>query len=173
MIDLILDKEGDVYFSQPLGAPETDADRLEYMQNPATVVTFSDSGAHVSQIIDSSIQTHLLAHWTRQRKAFTLEQAVHMLTDVPAGYWGFHDRGLAREGYVGDLNVFDPDRIGPSMRTVAFDLPGGAMRLAQKATGFVATVVAGQITLRDGEETGARPGFLIRTGSLQSGEAPS
>jgi N-acyl-D-aspartate/D-glutamate deacylase len=136
------------------------------MRHPDTVMTFSDAGAHVSQIIDSSIQTHLLAYWTRQEKAFTLPEAVRMLTAVPAGYWGFHDRGMVREGYVADLNVFDPDRIGPSMPTIAEDLPGGAARLVQKATGLAATVVAGEVTLRDGQHTGALPGSLIRAGSL-------
>jgi N-acyl-D-aspartate/D-glutamate deacylase len=170
MIDLILDNNGNVFFVQPLGAPETDDERLDYMQRPHTVMTFSDSGAHVSQIIDSSIQTHLLGYWTRERKEFSLQRAVQMLSAVPAGYWGFHDRGFVREGYVADLNVFDPDRIGPSMPTVANDLPGGVKRLVQKATGFAATVVAGQVTLREGEHTGARPGSLIRSGTVATGK---
>src|SRR5207249_6510882 len=84
---------------------------LEMMRHPRAVVTFSDSGAHVSQIIDSSLQTHLLSHWVRAKHAFTLEQAVRMLTLVPATYWGFADRGLVREGFVADLIVFDPDTI--------------------------------------------------------------
>ena len=53
------------------------------MRHPRTVTTFSDSGAHVSQLMDSSLQTHLLYHWVR-RHAFTLEHAVRMLTLVPA-----------------------------------------------------------------------------------------
>ena len=81
-------------------------------------MTFSDSGAHVSQIMDSSIQTHLLAHWVRDRQAFTLEEAVRMITLAPATAWGFADRGLVREGLVADLNVFDPDtrRARPARR---------------------------------------------------------
>jgi N-acyl-D-aspartate/D-glutamate deacylase len=58
--------------------------------------------------------------------------------------------------------VFDPDRVGPAMPTVETDLPAGAKRLVQRATGFRATVVGGEIVLRDGEETGARPGRLLR-----------
>ena len=67
-----------------------------------------------------------------------------------------------REGFVADLNVFDPDTVGPELPTVQHDLPAGARRLVQKATGFRATVVGGEVVLDDGEHTGARPGQLLR-----------
>jgi N-acyl-D-amino-acid deacylase len=126
------------------------------------VMTFSDSGAHVSQILDCSIQTHLLAHWVRNRQAIALEEAIRMITLVPAMAWGFSDRGLLREGLVADVNVIDPARVGPEMPTLEYDLPGGARRLIQKASGFLATVVGGEVVLRSGEQTGARPGRLLR-----------
>ena len=132
------------------------------MKHPRTVMTFSDAGAHVSQISDVSIQTHLLAYWVREREAFTLEEAVRMITLVPATAWGFADRGLVREGFVADLNVFDPETVAPALPTVQHDLPAGARRLVQKATGFRATVVGGEVVLEDGEHTGALPGRLVR-----------
>jgi N-acyl-D-aspartate/D-glutamate deacylase len=161
MIDLALERDFDQFFFQPLGRYEPEG-LLQAMKHPRTVMTFSDSGAHVSQIADCSIQTHLLAHWVRARQAFTLEEAVRMLTLVPATAWHFSDRGLLREGLVADINVFDPDRVGPEMPTVDSDLPGGAKRLKQRAAGFLATVVAGEVVLRDGEHTGALPGALVR-----------
>ena len=85
-----------------------------------------------------------------------------MLTLAPATAWGFADRGLVREGFVADLNVFDPARVAPELPTVATDLPGGAKRLKQGARGFLATVVAGEVLLRDGEHTGALPGTVLR-----------
>ncbi len=48
---------------------------------------------------------------------------------------------------------------------MANDLPTGAERLMQTAEGYVATLVSGEIIQRDGEETGARPGTLIRSGA--------
>ncbi len=119
-------------------------------------------GAHVSQLSDCSIQTHLLAYWVRDRQDFTLEEAVRMLTLAPATAWGFHDRGLIKEGFVADLAVFDPDTVAPDMPTITTDLPGGAKRLSQRATGFLATVVGGDVFLRNGEHTGALSGQLIR-----------
>ena len=88
-------------------------------------MTFSDSGAHLSQIADASIHTHLLGYWVRDRQEFTLEEAVRMLTLAPAMAWGFADRGLLREGMVADLNVFDPERVGPAVPEVVRDLPAG------------------------------------------------
>jgi N-acyl-D-aspartate/D-glutamate deacylase len=150
-------------FLQPF-ANEDQEHVLELMRNPRTVVTFSDSGAHVSQIMDSSIPTHVLAHWTREREALTLEQAVRMLTFEPASAWGFADRGLLREGLAADLVVFDPARVAPRMPELVADLPGGCQRLLQRADGFAASVVAGRTILRNGEPTGAHPGRVLGTG---------
>ena len=134
MIELALQKDLKQFFCQP--AANEDQDHvLEMMRHPRSVVTFSDSGAHVSQIMDSSLQTHLLGHWVREREAMTLEEAVRQLTSIPASSWGMHDRGLLREGLNADLVVFDPDTIGPRMPEVVHDLPGGATRLKQVADG--------------------------------------
>jgi N-acyl-D-amino-acid deacylase len=161
MIDLALEKDLDLFFLQPV-ANENQDYALELMRHPRTVTTFSDSGAHVSQLMDSSLQTHLLSHWVRAKQAFTLEQAVRMLTLVPATLWGFADRGLVREGMAADLVVFDPDQIAAEMPEVVDDLPAGARRLVQRARGVAATVVNGEVLLRDGKHTGALPGQLLR-----------
>jgi N-acyl-D-amino-acid deacylase len=134
------------------------------MKHPRSVVTFSDSGAHVSQIMDSSLQTHLLSHWVREKQAFTLEEAVKLITNDTATQFGFHDRGLLREGLAADIVVFDPDTVGPRLPEVACDLPAGAKRLTQKCDGMHATIVNGQVLLRDNEPTGNLPGKLIRRG---------
>ncbi len=161
MIDLALERDLDRFFLQPIANEDQD-DALELIKHPRTVVTFSDSGAHVSQIMDASLQTHLLSHWVRAKQALTLEQAVRMLSFEPATHWGFADRGLVREGFAADLVVFDPDTIAPEMPDVVNDLPAGARRLVQKARGIAATVVNGEVVLRDGKHTGALPGRLLR-----------
>jgi N-acyl-D-aspartate/D-glutamate deacylase len=161
MIELALQKNLDLFFLQPIANEDQDF-ALELMRHPRTVTTFSDSGAHVSQLMDSSLQTHVLSHWVREKQAFTLEQAVRMLTLVPATYWGFADRGLIREGMAADLVVFDPDTVAPEMPEVVDDLPAGARRLTQKTRGIAATVVNGEVLLKDGKHTGALPGQLLR-----------
>jgi N-acyl-D-aspartate/D-glutamate deacylase len=161
MIDIALERDFDAFFFQPIANEDQDV-ALELMREKHAVVTFSDSGAHVSQLMDSSLQTHLLAHWVREKQAFTLEEAVRMLTLVPASYWGFADRGLIREGMAADLVVFDPDTIAAEMPEVVNDLPAGAKRLVQRCRGIAATVVNGETVLRDGKPTGALPGRLLR-----------
>jgi len=162
MIDLALETDFRALFIQPSLYPQSEEVLLEVLRHPRTVMTFSDSGAHLGQISDASIHTHLLGYWVRQRGEFTLEEAVRMLTLAPAMAWGFADRGLVREGMLADLNVFDPATVAPAVPEVVNDLPGGGTRLSQRSVGFRATVVAGQPTILDGEPTGATPGRLVR-----------
>jgi N-acyl-D-aspartate/D-glutamate deacylase len=160
-IDAALKKHLKQFFLQPL-ANENQDHALEMIKHPRSVVTFSDSGAHVSQIMDSSLQTHLLSHWVREKQAVTLEEAVRMLSFVPASHWGLTGRGLLREGWAADVVVFDPETVAPTLPELTYDLPAGARRLKQKATGFMASVVNGEVVLRNTEHTGALPGQLLR-----------
>ena len=161
MIDIALERDFDVFFRQPL-ANENQEHVLEMMKHPRSVVTFSDSGAHVAQIMDSSLQTHLLSYWVREREAFTLEQAVRLITHDTASAWGFYDRGLVREGLNADLVIFDPDTIHQNMPELVHDLPAGAARLKQTARGIHTTIVNGQLLLQENEPSGQLPGHLIR-----------
>jgi N-acyl-D-aspartate/D-glutamate deacylase len=161
MIDLSLEHDFDIFFRQPI-ANENQDYVLEMMQHPHSLVTFSDSGAHVSQIMDSSLQTHLLSYWVRDRQAFTLEQAVREITSKTADMWGLHDRGRIAEGKAADLVIFDPDTVAPRMPTVEHDLPAGARRLKQTADGILHTVVNGEVVLTNNEYSGATPGKLLR-----------
>ena len=164
-LELALEKDLDRFFLQSFANENQDA-VLEMMRHPRTVVTFSDSGAHVTQIMDASIQTHVLSHWVRDREALTLEEAVRMLSFEPASAWGFADRGLLREGYAADLLVFDPAQVGPRMPEVVRDLPGGAKRLRQESQGIAAAIVNGRVALRDGQPTGEHAGVVLRPGAV-------
>ena len=164
IIDLAIETNLKQLFVQPL-VWQDDAIMVPMLRHPATAMTFSDSGAHVSQIVDCSIQTFLLSSLVRERQVFTLEEAVNMITLRPAAHWHLGDRGLLREGMAADINIFDADKIGPELPVVADDLPGGSRRYVQKATGFDATIVNGSVLLRNGEETGERPGRLLRNRS--------
>jgi N-acyl-D-aspartate/D-glutamate deacylase len=162
LIDLSLEADFDQYFTQPFANQNHDAIE-EILRHPHTVIAQSDSGAHVSQIMDSSIPTYFLAHWVREQKRFTWEEGISMLTSRPAAEFGLTGRGLLREGSVADLVVFDPDAIGPKLPSAQSDLPAGGTRLVQEATGIRASVVSGQVLLDNGVFTSARPGQLIRS----------
>ena len=167
MIEIALDTDFAQNFLQPI-ANEYPENVLALMKHPRTLTTFSDAGAHVSQISDCSIATHLLGHWVRREQKVGLEEAVHWLTGRPATAFGFEKRGNVKEGYAADLVVFDPKQIGPEIPKIEYDLPGGARRLVQKARGIAATVVAGEVLLRNGVHTGALPGKLLRRGAASN-----
>ena len=113
--------------------------------------------------MDSSLQTHLLSYWVREKEALSLEEAVRQITYNTATTWGLHDRGLLREGMAADVVVFDEETVGPDLPEVVHDLPAGATRLKQTASGILNTVVNGQILLTDNEHSGATPGRLLRS----------
>jgi N-acyl-D-aspartate/D-glutamate deacylase len=160
IIDRVLASDFTQLFMQPV--VPWDGSRIEaFMRHPQTVMTFSDSGAHVSQQV-SPIQTFLLGHWVRERQSFSLEEAVRMITSDPARAWGFADRGLIRPGYAADLNLIDAAEVGPTLPEVAADLPGGAKRLMQRATGINMTIVGGRVVFEEGAHTGEYPGQVIR-----------
>jgi N-acyl-D-aspartate/D-glutamate deacylase len=161
MIEVALEQDFDVFFLQSL-VPQEDSLLLELLRHPRTAMCFSDSGAHVSQVFDSSIYTHLLAYWVRRREAFTLEEAIAMVTSKPAAVWGLADRGLIAPGYAADITVFDPDTVGPLMPQLVHDLPGSAPRIEQRANGFEVTIVNGEVLIEDGSPTENRSGRLLR-----------
>jgi len=133
--------------------------------HPLSVPGLSDGGAHVGMICDGSFPTTMITHWTRDRTRgpkLGLAEVIRMQTRDTARMLGLNDRGLIAPGYRADLNVIDYGRLALHAPTVAYDLPAGGRRLIQRASGYVATLVAGQVTYRDGEPTDALPGRLVR-----------
>jgi N-acyl-D-aspartate/D-glutamate deacylase len=137
----------------------------DMLQHPATVSGLSDGGAHGRMICDASIPTYVLSHWARDRQGLklSLEQAVKCQTHDTAEVVGFHDRGTLAVGLRADINILDMDTLDLEYPRAVDDLPAGGRRLMQAAHGYVATIVNGEITRRNGADTGARPGRLVRS----------
>lgn len=140
----------------------------ELITDPNTIIALSDAGAHASQLCDACYSTHLLGHWVRERKVFTLEEAVHNLTQRPAEMFGITDRGVLAEGRPADIVVFDARTIGPGPLKRVNDLPAGADRLVSQANGIDAVIVNGELIRRDNKDVFAAndklPGRLLRSG---------
>lgn len=137
----------------------------EMLKHDCVVPGLSDGGAHVGMICDGSFPTTNLIHWTRDRTRgpkLAVEKMIKAQCRDTAELVGLYDRGLVSPGYRADLNVIDYDRLTLKAPEVTYDLPTGGRRLIQRAEGYVATVVAGQVTYRDGTPTGALPGRLLR-----------
>jgi N-acyl-D-aspartate/D-glutamate deacylase len=138
---------------------------LEMMKHPATVLGLGDGGAHVGMISDGSFPTFMLTHWTRDRsrgERLSLPWVVKAQSADTARAVGLRDRGVLAPGYRADLNVIDYERLTLPAPEVIADLPAGGKRLVQRAAGYVATIVRGEVVYERGEPTGALPGRLIR-----------
>ena len=137
----------------------------EMLTHPAAINGLSDGGAHVRMICDASIPTYLLSHWARDRSRgpkLAVEEAVRLQTTATAEVLGLTDRGRIAVGQRADVNVIDFEKLNITAPYAANDLPAGGRRLLQSATGYVATVVNGIVTRRNGADTGERPGRLVR-----------
>jgi N-acyl-D-aspartate/D-glutamate deacylase len=135
------------------------------MTHKDCVPGLSDGGAHVGTICDGSFPTTLLTYWTRDRTRgprLPLEHIFRLQARETARAVGLNDRGVLAPGYRADLNVIDYERLQLHAPEVAYDLPAGGRRLLQRASGYSATIVAGEVTYRDGEATDALPGRLLR-----------
>jgi N-acyl-D-aspartate/D-glutamate deacylase len=138
----------------------------EMLAHPHTVFGLGDGGAHVGLISDASFPTYALSHWARDRAYGRMEvgRVVEQLTRATARAVGLLDRGVLAVGMRADMNLIDFEELACTPPVMAYDLPAGGKRLLQGARGYCATMVAGAITYRDGEPTGALPGRLVRGG---------
>jgi len=169
VLDWLLERDGRALLFAPLTSyVDYDLDAVrELMMHPRTVLGLSDGGAHCGLICDASMPTFLLTHWARDRtrgERIPLEEAVRLQTSGTASLYGFDDRGVVAPGKKADINLVDFDALRLHAPRMVFDLPAGGRRLVQRADGYVATIVAGEVTVQDGERTGARPGRLVRAG---------
>jgi N-acyl-D-aspartate/D-glutamate deacylase len=137
----------------------------EMLVHPLTVPGLGDAGAHCTMICDGSFPTYLLQFWARDVAApdrLPVEWIVKQQCADTAAWVGLHDRGVLAPGRRADVNVVDFDALAVRAPVLLNDLPAGGKRLVQRADGYRATVVAGDVVMRDGEPTGALPGRLVR-----------
>lgn len=136
------------------------------LEHPHTLVGLADGGAHAGIICDGSFPTTMLAHWGRDRSRgpkLALPWLVKAQTADTAAAYGLTDRGRIEPGLRADLNVIDFANLACRRPEIVADLPAGGRRFLQKADGYLATIVAGQVTYENGQPTGALPGQLVRS----------
>jgi N-acyl-D-amino-acid deacylase len=174
LYDRMLERDGRELFLVPvLNYSELSADPIrEMMYHPRASLGLGDGGAHCGVICDASIQTFMLTHWVRDRSRgprIPVEFAVQRMSRDTAELFGLRDRGTLEVGRKADLNVIDLAGLRLRAPEMVFDLPAGGKRFMQRATGYRATIVSGEVTLEHDEPTGALPGRLVRgTAELSS-----
>jgi N-acyl-D-aspartate/D-glutamate deacylase len=138
----------------------------EMLTHPRALVGLGDAGAHVGTVCDASMPTFLLTHWARDRaRGIPLERVVQMQSHDTARFIGLTDRGTIEPGMRADLNIVDLPKLTLHRPVMQQDLPAGGRRLVQRATGYLATIVAGTPIAEHDALTGERPGKLVRMGA--------
>ena len=137
----------------------------EMLISEFTVPGLGDGGAHVGTICDASYPTYLLTHWGRDRKRgdmLPLEWLIKRQSADTARAVGLLDRGVLAPGMRADINLIDFANLNTCSPAIVNDLPAGSARLNQNARGYLATIVAGEVTYENGNPTDALPGRLVR-----------
>jgi len=157
--------KGVVYFPC-FGYGANDLSRqVALLEEEGTVLSLADTGAHCGVLCDASVPTQMLSYYVRDRERghrLPLEAVVKMQTHDTARCVGLEDRGTLEVGMKADLNLIDFDRLQLEVPRITFDLPAGGRRMYQGATGYIATIVSGEVIMENGRYTGAVPGTLIR-----------
>lgn len=165
--DLMLEEDGKRFFFAPMmNYTDFNYEAVRTMiTHPRAAMGLDDAGAHCGVICDASMPTFMLTHWARDRERgekLPLEFVVKKMTNDTASLYGLHDRGVIRVGMKADLNLIDLENLKVDLPELAHDLPANGRRLIQKSEGYVATIVNGTIVMENGEDTGNRPGNLVR-----------
>ncbi len=134
----------------------------EMIEHDHTLLTFTDSGAHVSLASNSALHTHVIKYWVNQRRVLSLESAIQKLSGDIAKHYGLKNRGVIKEGNWADLVIFDEKKISPGVLTLSDDIPFGPPRIIQRAIGIEYVLVNGVVVCKDGRLTSRFPGTLIR-----------
>lgn len=137
--------------------------RTQVWRDPRAIVGGSDAGAHLDMMCGASYSTFVVGDAVRNGY-ITLEEAVHLLSDVPARLYGVNGRGRLAEGAHADVIMFDPETVGPAGERTIADLPGNASRIVAEANGMHHVLVAGTEIVKNGAYTGATPGTVLRAG---------
>lgn len=166
LLDIVIADQLRTGLSPPLTGDDA-ADwraRAEVWRHPGAVIGGSDAGAHLDMMCGAIYTTSLLGRGVREHQVVTLEEAVRLITDVPARFYGLTERGRIAPGWHADLVMFDPATIDHGPERTRYDLPSGAPRLVADATGITSVLVGGVEVCRDGNATGSLPGTVLRSG---------
>jgi N-acyl-D-amino-acid deacylase len=144
----------------------TNDDRLaRLLPDERTLIGLGDGGAHLDALCDAGYATYLLGYWVREKRIMSMEQAVYRLTAQVADLYGIKRRGRIAEGMAADFAIFDPKTVGsPRNPTAQVDFPANGLRLVTRPTGMRYTIVSGVVSCENGNDTGAMPGRVLRSG---------
>jgi N-acyl-D-aspartate/D-glutamate deacylase len=162
LLDIALEDNLEATYNMPLfNTNETLC--AELFNDPDTLISLSDGGAHADMLSDAGYTTYMLGHWVREKQVISMENAVRKLSADQADFYGIRDRGRVKTGLAADLVLFDADRVGSPLRPeIVNDFPAGCKRMITRPSGMEYVVVNGQVVMDGTTATDARPGVMVR-----------
>jgi len=164
MFDIALADDLNAVFHWSNESPEWRKLLVDVQKHPQMILGVSDGGAHLDRDDGAAWSTHFLETWWREEKVWRLEEAIRMITSVPAALCGLQDRGIVKPGFAADLFLFDPEKIALASCDMEKDSITGLERFRAVPTGIAATIVNGEVVIDNGQDTGARPGVIVKPG---------
>ncbi|OCC23600.1 amidohydrolase [Croceicoccus estronivorus] len=166
MADLALSEDLETEFIWNTETDEWREGTFLASRHPQMIIGTSDGGAHLGRDDNAEFTSYFFKYWVREWGKWSLEEAIREFTMLPAKILGFNDRGIIAEGYAADIMIFDPETIGPDIKVIAHDLPGGDSRWTSRPKGVKATIVNGVPIVLDGRllDDCGLPGHVLRPG---------
>ncbi len=163
--EILIENDGNNFIYAPLVnyADHTFGVCKKMLDDKNAIMGLGDGGAHVGFILDAGYPTWLISYWSVKQKAYSMEETVRRLTSDTANAAGLNDRGLLKVGLKADINIIDWENVGSSDPFMTQDLPAGGKRLMQYTKGYVATIVSGKVTYKNGKFTKERPGTVVKS----------
>ena len=163
--EILIENDGNNFIYAPLVnyADHTFGVCKKMLDDKNAIMGLGDGGAHVGFILDAGYPTWLISYWSVKEKVFSMEETVRRLTSDTANAAGLKDRGLLKVGLKADINIIDWENVGSSDPFMTQDLPAGGKRLMQHTKGYVATIVSGKVTYKNGKFTKERPGTVVKS----------
>ncbi len=167
LVDIVCADELRTTFARPITFPTAGDWRVmaEMWRDGRAVIGASDAGAHLDFTAYFDYPVYVIEHAVREFEVLTLEEAVHLMTQVPAELYGLLDRGRLAEGAWADVVVFDETTVASGVIETRFDLPAEAGRLYAEPVGIDAVLVNGAVVVQDNKVTGENPGAVLRSGA--------
>jgi N-acyl-D-aspartate/D-glutamate deacylase len=165
-LDLSVEEELRLAFTTKTNKDDPESWRLRASawKDERCIVGGSDAGAHLDMLNSFAFASEFFHQGVRRHGLLSVEEAVRLITSVPAERFGLTGRGRLTEGACADIVVFDPDRIASGPFVMKPDLPCGESRVYSEAVGIPHVIVNGVPVVRDGAATGRAGGRVLRSG---------
>lgn len=135
-----------------IGTSMTEGDLAQIFAHPQVLIC-SDGGLSGRHPRGYGAFPRVLSRYVREEKVVPLHEALAKMTGRSAAQAGLQDRGTIAPGKMADIAVFDANRIADR---------GTPQDPSQSPVGMRHVIVNGEVVLRDGEMTQARPGRALK-----------